>query len=111
VKKLYENRKITLMLNKSVKAVHHHHLELSNGEEIKFGLCVWSTGNEMLSFVKQLPFAKESRQPGRLLVDENLRLFGSDCIYAAGDCAAEQGGFCFLSSGLQCCFCFVFFIG
>lgn len=41
VKKLYEARHITLILNKSVKRVHQHHLELSDGEEIRFGLCVW----------------------------------------------------------------------
>jgi NADH dehydrogenase FAD-containing subunit len=41
VKKLYETRNITLILNKSVKAVHQHHLELSDGEELRFGLCVW----------------------------------------------------------------------
>ncbi len=49
-----------------------------------------STGNEMLPFVQELPFAKESRQPRRLLVDDYLRVLGSDCIYAAGDVAAEE---------------------
>lgn len=44
----------------------------------------------MLPFVQNLPFAKESRQPRRLLVDDYLRVLGSDCIYAAGDCAAEE---------------------
>ena len=90
VKKLYESRDIKLLLGRSVKEVHAHHLELSDGSSVKYGLCVWSTGNEMLPFVKQLPFAKETRQPGRLLVDDYLRVLGSDCIYAAGDCAAEQ---------------------
>jgi NADH:ubiquinone reductase (non-electrogenic) len=90
VKKLYESRDIKLLLGRSVKEVHAHHLELSDGSSVKYGLCVWSTGNEMLPFVRQLPFAKETRQPRRLLVDDHLRVLGSDSIYAAGDCAAEE---------------------
>ncbi len=90
VKKLYESRDFKLLLGKSVKEVHKHHLELIDGTMVRYGLCVWSTGNEMIPFVKRLPFVKEKRQPGRLVVDEYLRVLGSDCIYSVGDCAAEQ---------------------
>ena len=71
--RLFRKRKVKLLLGKSVKTMHPHSLELSDGTEISFGLCVWSTGNEQIPFVKGLDFPKEERS-GRLIVDDFLRV-------------------------------------
>lgn len=88
--KLFASRNINLMMGVSVKEVHQHSLMLSNGQVLPFGMCVWSTGNEMIPFIKNLPFDRDQRT-GRLLVDEYLRV-SSPCksVYAIGDCAMER---------------------
>ena len=60
----------------------------SNGsEEIPFGLCVWSTGNVALDFVKEikLPLTRDQR----IVIDPHLQIEGQPGIFAIGDCAAN----------------------
>lgn len=49
---------------------------------------VWSTGIKQLPLVQELKFPKHKN--GRLMTDDWLRLFGSDRIFAVGDCAAHH---------------------
>lgn len=87
--KLFETRAVELLMARTVTRVHPHHMQLSDGTQVHFGLCVWSTGNEQLPFVKSLPFEKD--RTGRLIVDEYLKV-DSPCksIWAIGDCSAER---------------------
>ena len=104
--RLFKTRNIELLLKQTVKVVHPHSMEMSDGTNISFGLCVWSTGNTMIPFVQNLPFEKEERRlsccvllivsdfffflkSGKLLVDEYLRV--KPDMYAIGDCASERG--------------------
>ena len=60
---------------------------LSSGTEVPFGVCVWSTGNTALDFVRQLglPLSRD----GRILVDAQLAVQGAQDVYAMGDCAVN----------------------
>ena len=55
-----------------VKECRRTEIELTNGQIIPFGLCVWSTGVGPTPFTLSLPFAKTTK--GRIAVDENLRV-------------------------------------
>ncbi|KAK3162364.1 hypothetical protein QOZ80_1BG0088700 [Eleusine coracana subsp. coracana] len=68
-----------------VKDVQPNKLILDNGEEVPYGLLVWSTGVGASSFVKSLPFPKSP--DGRIGVDEWLRVPSVQDVYAIGDCS------------------------
>jgi len=61
---------------------------LSSGEELKYGLLVWSTGVETLPFIKRLNCTKDEKS-GRVLTDRKLRIKGLEDknVYSIGDCA------------------------
>ncbi|XP_037414645.1 internal alternative NAD(P)H-ubiquinone oxidoreductase A1, mitochondrial-like [Triticum dicoccoides] len=67
-----------------VKDVQPDKLILDNGEEVPYGLLVWSTGVGASSFVKSLPFPKS--HGGRIGVDEWLRVPSVPDVFAVGDC-------------------------
>lgn len=58
-------------------------------EVLPYGLLVWATGNAIRPVVKdlmsQIPAQKDSKRG--LAVDENLRVKGTDNVWAIGDCA------------------------
>ena len=58
---------------------------LSSGQVVPFGVCVWSTGNTALDFVRDLGLAMS--KDDRILVDGRLRV--NDDVYAMGDCAVD----------------------
>ncbi|XP_039808996.1 internal alternative NAD(P)H-ubiquinone oxidoreductase A2, mitochondrial-like isoform X1 [Panicum virgatum] len=68
-----------------VKDVQPNKLILDNGEEVPYGLLVWSTGVGPSPFVKSLPFPKSPC--GRIGVDEWLRVPSVRDVYAIGDCS------------------------
>ncbi|EEC71737.1 hypothetical protein OsI_04297 [Oryza sativa Indica Group] len=68
-----------------VKDVQPNKLILDNGEEVPYGLLVWSTGVGPSSFVKSLPFPKSPG--GRIGVDEWLRVPSARDVFAIGDCS------------------------
>ncbi|PWZ11218.1 Internal alternative NAD(P)H-ubiquinone oxidoreductase A1, mitochondrial [Zea mays] len=78
-----------------VKDVQPNKIILDNGEEVPYGLLVWSTGVGASPFVKSLPFPKS---PGgriftrfinvdRIGVNEWLRVPSVHDVYAIGDCS------------------------
>ncbi|GJM88455.1 hypothetical protein PR202_ga04517 [Eleusine coracana subsp. coracana] len=68
-----------------VKDVQPNKLILDDGEEVPYGVLVWSTGVGASSFVKSLPFPKSPG--GRIGVDEWLRVPSVQDVYAIGDCS------------------------
>lgn len=55
-----------------VKSIREKDLTLSTGEDLPYGLCVWSTGVGPTDFTTSLPFAKSAK--GRIAVDDELRV-------------------------------------
>jgi NADH dehydrogenase FAD-containing subunit len=88
VEKQMLKRKVTLLNNESVKEVKDVSVVLSSGKEIPFGVCVWSTGNTALDFVRRLnvPLTKDNR----ICVEDNLQVVGLQDVFAIGDAAANQ---------------------
>ncbi|KAF8716903.1 hypothetical protein HU200_026004 [Digitaria exilis] len=68
-----------------VKDVQPNKLILDNGEEVPYGLLVWSTGVGASPFVKSLRFPKSPG--GRIGIDEWLRVPSVRDVYAIGDCS------------------------
>eukprot|EP00891_Asterochloris_glomerata_P000602 jgi/Astpho2/602/fgenesh1_pg.00013_%23_29_t len=83
----YAARKLTRagvhLVQGMVKEVHPKHCKLTNGEEMDFGLAVWSTGVGPTKFTTSLNFAKTAK--GRIAVDSSLRV-----LQAARSPGAEE---------------------
>ncbi|XP_072996340.1 internal alternative NAD(P)H-ubiquinone oxidoreductase A1, mitochondrial-like [Typha latifolia] len=68
-----------------VKDVQPEKIILNNGEEVPYGLLVWSTGVGPSPFIGSLPFPKSPG--GRIGVDEWLRIPSVQDVFAIGDCS------------------------
>eukprot|EP00090_Calanus_glacialis_P022967 TRINITY_DN35350_c0_g1_i1.p1 TRINITY_DN35350_c0_g1~~TRINITY_DN35350_c0_g1_i1.p1 ORF type:complete len:463 (+),score=155.26 TRINITY_DN35350_c0_g1_i1:160-1389(+) len=88
VEKLFKKRNISLLTGESVKEVNENSITTRSGREVQFGVCVWSTGNTALEFVRQLQLPLSG--DGRILVDDRLRVPQHQGVYALGDCAVSQ---------------------
>jgi NADH:ubiquinone reductase (non-electrogenic) len=84
----FKRQKIKILTNMTVSEVQEKKIILKDGLVIPFGMCVWSTGNTPNDFVKSLEFPKDPR--GRLIVDNYLRIKGSENIFAIGDCSTQE---------------------
>ena len=84
--KQFRSRNIELLTGATVERIRAGEAVLSNQSVIPFGLAIWTAGIGPLPFIKQLPFAKDSK--GRLRTDKYLQLVEHDNIYGLGDCAA-----------------------
>eukprot|EP00455_Lapot_gusevi_P003426 TRINITY_DN1139_c0_g1_i5.p1 TRINITY_DN1139_c0_g1~~TRINITY_DN1139_c0_g1_i5.p1 ORF type:complete len:239 (-),score=56.56 TRINITY_DN1139_c0_g1_i5:111-773(-) len=82
----FQRQHIDILTKMSVKEVTATHLVLKDGSELPYGVCVWSTGNTAIPFIRQLDWPKEPRS-NRLLVDGHMRLQQHSNIFALGDCA------------------------
>lgn len=87
VEKTLRKRNVNMMIGESVKEVKDDIVVLNSGREIPFGICVWSTGNAALDFVKKSGLSLSIHN--RILVDAKLRVDGKDSVYAIGDCAVS----------------------
>ncbi len=85
VERTLTRRKVNLLTEDSVREVRDVSVVLNSGREIPFGICVWSTGNAPLDFVRKshLPLTREER----VQIDNRLRVVGTEGVYAIGDCA------------------------
>ena len=80
--------RIDVHLGTAVAEVGHDCLRLQNGEVVRSGLIVWSTGNTATSFIRESPFEKRK---GRLVTDDFLRVPNCPDVFALGDCATIAG--------------------
>lgn len=87
VEKKFVSRNILTLTGESVQEVKEHSVILKSGNALPYGVCVWSTGNKELDFVKSLDLELDR---GRIVVDSCLRVDGKDSVYAIGDCARIQ---------------------
>jgi len=88
VERKFKRRHIRLLTGESVRKVRGNSVELSSGTVLNFGVCVWSTGNSPLDFIKQLGL--EMSRQGRILVGPSLKVSGREDVYALGDCAEDR---------------------
>ncbi|GAA6045815.1 External NADH-ubiquinone oxidoreductase 1, mitochondrial [Rhodotorula toruloides] len=92
----FQENKINVQTKTMVKEVQEKKLIAQNEKkelvEYPYGLLVWATGNTARQVTKDLMNRLSSTQNSRrgLLVDEHLRLLGSDGIFALGDCTATN---------------------
>lgn len=88
-----EKEMTNIMLKAGVKEVKDKTIELSTGESIPYGFCVWAAGNGPLPIImdtiESMPMQKElqSKARGRLVTDRWLRVLGGSGIYSIGDCS------------------------
>lgn len=90
--KRFNRKGIEVRYGTPVSQVLANKLVLKSGEEVDFGLLVWSTGVAPAELTKSLDCAKDKNQ--RIIVDMNLRVLSSTSsqqpipgVYAVGDCA------------------------
>ncbi|CAF1033217.1 unnamed protein product [Rotaria sordida] len=88
---LKSRSEITLKTNTYVKRVDENEVLLSNGEVIRCGITVWSTGLSPTKLTSTLQFSKEKRS-GRLYTNDHLQVLVDDKtvidnMFALGDCA------------------------
>ena len=93
---LIDKEMTTVMLQAGVKEVGEKFIELTSGEMLPYGFCVWAAGNGplpvILSTVNQIE-AQTALQPkarGRIATDGWLRALGAPGMFAIGDCAFQE---------------------
>ncbi len=89
VERQMTKRSVTVLNNESVREVKDVSVVLASGKEIPFGVCVWSTGNTALDFVKNLDGVTMTKDR-RIQVEDNLQVVGQRDVYAIGDAAANK---------------------
>jgi NADH dehydrogenase len=77
-------RGIEIITNARVTGVTEDAVHLSDGRRIHSRMLVWTAGTSPHSLLSTLPCPLNH---GRIVVDEHLRVVGSDSAWAIGDCA------------------------
>lgn len=85
----FQRQKIAVLTGSPVVKLEEGLISLKDGSALRNGLVVWAAGNTQSELVKGLPFPKD--RPGRILVDEYLRVKDAIGVYALGDCAEVEG--------------------
>jgi len=88
-------RGIDIRLSTTLEEVGSSHARLTGGEMLPTRTVVWTAGVAPHPSLRRLGLPLDER--GRVPVDEQLRVQGSDSIWAIGDCAAApdpRGGLC-----------------
>lgn len=95
-KEVFKSTNINLMTNTMIKKVdgkeviaNHKNADGSTETiQIPYGLLIWATGNAPRNFTHDLISKVDAQKNARrgLLVDQHLKVDGTDNIYALGDC-------------------------
>ncbi|KAI3405641.1 NDE1 [Candida oxycetoniae] len=99
-KQVFKDTNIKLLTNTMVKRVedkiliaNHKNPDGSTSTmEIPYGVLIWATGNATRSFTRDLMSKVEEQKKAKrgLLIDEYLKVDGTDNIYALGDCSFSK---------------------
>ncbi|MDH4563654.1 NAD(P)/FAD-dependent oxidoreductase [Pseudomonas sp. BN411] len=76
---------IEWVLNATVAAVDVNGVTLADGRRIEAATVIWTVGFRASPLTEQLTSVRDAQ--GRLHVDEHLKVFGQDKVFAAGDVA------------------------
>ena len=79
-------RGVEIRLETRLERLERHAATLSDGEQIPTNTLVWTAGIRPNPVVDHLGLPVDER--GRLAVDETLRVYGHEGLWALGDCAA-----------------------
>lgn len=86
---------IMLLSRMQVTEVRETDMDLSNGQTLPYGVCLWSAGNRSRDITLQIfrnlegqkPYAAPRPEMQKLAVDPYLRIIGAKNAFAVGDCA------------------------
>ncbi|HVM33243.1 MAG TPA: FAD-dependent oxidoreductase [bacterium] len=81
----FKRQNITVLSKVRVTEVARDALHLNNGDILRYGLLVWSTGIGPTIAVNNFDLPKD--KASRILVDETLKVKGHEDLYALGDCS------------------------
>lgn len=81
---------VDVRLNTAVTEYDGNELTLNSGEVIPTKTVIWAAGVRAQDFIKDC--GGEVDRAGRVIVEENLLVKGSDRVFAIGDCANFQHG-------------------
>ena len=81
---------VDVRLNTAVTDYDGSTLSLKGGDMIPTKTVIWAAGVRAQDFIKDC--GGEVDRAGRIIVEENLLVRGSDCVFAIGDCANFQHG-------------------
>lgn len=81
---------VDVRLNTAVTDYDGSTLSLKGGDVIPTKTVIWAAGVRAQDFIKDC--GGEVDRAGRIIVEENLLVKGSDCVFAIGDCANFQHG-------------------
>jgi NADH dehydrogenase FAD-containing subunit len=92
--RVLEQRGINIRTGEAVTSVRSKTLSLKSGEDVPYGLMIWSTGLAPLPLVEKMDLPKDRMK--RLTTDDRLRVLSHDGevvpgVYAVGDCATIKG--------------------
>jgi len=92
VRQFEKSHIVDVRTNCQVESIDKEKITLKGGEEIPYGLCVWSTGIGPRPLLRHLQQKQgyEMARGTRLVVDDHLRVKGRKNVYALGDCAAME---------------------
>lgn len=80
-----EHLGVEWVVNATVAAVDANGVTLADGRHIESQTVIWTVGFRASPLTEQMNSTRDAQ--GRLHVDENLKVFGQDHVYAAGDVA------------------------
>lgn len=92
---LIDKELTTVLLRSGVKEVGDKFIELSTGDRVPYGFCVWAAGNGPLPLVLDVIDKVEAQKSaqdkarGRIVIDGWLRVAGAPNVYAIGDCTLQ----------------------
>jgi len=81
---------VNVMLDTQVVGYDGHTLRLKNGSTIPTRTVIWAAGVKSVPFIAEC--GGEVDRAGRIIVEENMLVKGSDSVFAIGDCAHYQHG-------------------
>jgi len=93
---LIDKEMTSVLLQAGVKEVGEKFIELTSGEKLPYGFCVWAAGNGplpvVLDTVNQIEEQKaaQGKARGRIAIDGWLRALGAPGVFAIGDCTFQE---------------------
>lgn len=88
--RVLQNKGVEVLLNTQVVDNDGNTLRLKDGSSIPTKTVIWAAGVKAVPFIANC--GGEVDRGGRIIVDEHLRVEGSDRVFAIGDCAHFQHG-------------------
>lgn len=90
----FRKRNVKVQMGRHIEGVEQGKLKIKEDGEVKFGVCVWATGNKACGLVEDLDVRKSEKGMERILTDRHLRVLRKgeggevfDGVYALGDAA------------------------